>query len=286
MAEINGKVALVTGAGSGIGRGVVMALAKAGAKVVVADILKETAEKVAAEIKAAGGTALAVQCDVCDREAVKRMKAEANKAFGTVSIVFANAGATSFDRFTEMSHADIDWIIPVNLMGVTYCMEAFIPDMIAAKEGHVAATASMAGLLPGWIANHVPYSAAKMGIIGMMFNLRMELAEHNVGTTVYCPGGVATGMKQNNAKYRPAKFGGPGQGEVHIDEASSHVTKLNFLTPETIAKLVLLAIKENRPVVVDHSDQRKHFVETYVNPVMKAFDQAADFEKAEGIKAG
>ena len=146
MTEFAGKVAVVTGGGSGIGRGQVMALANEGASVVVADIIKENADRVAAEVQQAGGTAVAVACDVSDRDSVKKMKAEANDALGPVSLLFATAGVTWFDRLTDMSEKNVDWVIQVNLMGTMYCMQAFLPDMIEAREGHVVATASNAGL--------------------------------------------------------------------------------------------------------------------------------------------
>ena len=135
---------------------------------------------------------MAIHCDVCERASIKQMKAEANAALGPVQLLFANAGATSFDPLMEMSDDDVDWILQVNLMGVMNTTRAFLPDMMAAREGHVVATASMAGLLPGWIPVHVPYSAAKAGIIGLMMNLALEMEDYNVHTTSYCPGGVAT----------------------------------------------------------------------------------------------
>ena len=131
MTEIAGKVALVTGGGSGIGRGLAVTLAREGARVIVADILEENAQKVAAEIQAAGGSALPVVCDVCERAAVRRMKAQAEQAFGAVSLLFANAGATSFERLTDMSEDDVDWILTVNLLGVTNCLTTFLPAMVA-----------------------------------------------------------------------------------------------------------------------------------------------------------
>ena len=88
------------------------------------------------------------------------------------------------------------------------------PLMMAARDGHIVATASMAGLLPGWVPSHVVYSAAKMGIIGMMMNLALEMKEYGVRTTTYCPGGVDTGMGSRNALYRPARFGGPREGPL------------------------------------------------------------------------
>lgn len=284
MNEIKGKAVVVTGGGSGIGRGLALECARLGAKVVVGDILKAPAEKVAAEIKAAGGTAIAVQCDVCERSEVKRMKDEANKAFGRVSYVFANAGATNFERLTDMKDSEVDWIITVNLMGVMHCMQTFLPDMIAAREGNICATASIAGLFPNYIPVHSTYGAAKLGIVGLMMNMRLELEEFNVGSSVYCPGGVATNMKAGNESYRPARFGGPGKGDVFIPAASAVATQPKVLAAELVAKHVVQMTRENKPVILDHSNQRSIFTDTYVKHVMAAFDDAAVFEKAEGIQ--
>jgi NAD(P)-dependent dehydrogenase (short-subunit alcohol dehydrogenase family) len=283
VTEITGKAAVVTGGGSGIGMGLAKELAKQGASVAVADIILDNARKVADEINAAGGKAVAIHCDVCERASIKQMKAEANAALGPIQLVFANAGATSFDPLMEMSDDDVDWIIQVNLMGVMNTTRAFLPDMMAARDGHIMATASMAGLLPGWIPVHVPYSAAKAGIIGLMMNLALELEEYNIHTTAYCPGGVATGMKANNARYRPARFGGPGEGEVHVSEESSKVTKLAFYSPESVAPMVLRAVRNNRPLVFDHADQRRFFRETYSDVVEACYDDIESYEREFGI---
>jgi NAD(P)-dependent dehydrogenase (short-subunit alcohol dehydrogenase family) len=282
VTEISGKAAVVTGGGNGIGMGLAKELARQGASVAVADINLDNARKVADEINASGGKAVAIHCDVCERDSIRRMKEEATAALGPIQLVFANAGATSFDPLMEMSDDDVDWIIQVNLMGVMYTTRAFLPDMIAAGGGHICATASMAGLLPGWIPVHTPYSAAKAGIIGLMMNLALEMKEHNVFTTSYCPGGVATGMKANNATYRPARFGGPGQGEVAISEASKEHTSMNFYTPDAIAPIVLNAVQNNRPFVFDHAEQRKNFRETYSSIVEACYDDIDAWEREHG----
>lgn len=283
MTEISGRNAVVTGGGSGIGMGLAKELARQGAAVGVADIQLAKAEAVAEAIRAAGGKAVALECDVCERESIAAMKARANEALGPVQLLFANAGATSFDPLMDMSDADVDWILTVNLMGVMNTTRAFLPDMIAGREGHVCATASMAGLLPGWIPVHVPYSAAKAGIIGLMMNLALEMREYNVFTTSYCPGGVASGMKANNATYRPAKFGGPGAGEVVITEASKAHTSMPFYRPEDVAPMVLNAVRNNRPFAFDHSDQRRHFRETYSQIVEACYDDCEAWEREHGL---
>jgi NAD(P)-dependent dehydrogenase (short-subunit alcohol dehydrogenase family) len=283
MTDITGRNAVVTGGGSGIGKALAKALATEGAKVAVADIILANAQKVAAEIKAAGGAAIAVACDVCERDSIRRMQAQVNAALGPVSLLVANAGATSFEPLTDMSEADVDWILQVNLMGTTYCLQAFLPDMIAqGSGGHVLATASMAGMLPAWIPMHAPYSAAKMGIIGMMLNVGIELGRYDIFTTTYCPGGVATGMKDNNERYRPARFGGPGPGPVRVPEGFMHENITTFLPPEVIAPMVLRAIRNNRRIVFDHSDQRQIWIDTYQRIVLEAFDDALEYEHEMG----
>lgn len=284
MTEISGKAAVVTGGGSGIGKGLAKELAKQGASVAVADILLDNARQTVEEIQAAGGKAVAIECDVCEREAIQRMKAEANAALGPIQLLFANAGATSFTPLNEMTDADVDWIIQVNLMGAMNTTRAFLPDMLAAREGHITATASMAGLLPGWIPVHVPYSAAKAGIIGMMMNLSLELNQHNIFTTSYCPGAVASGMKANNGRYRPTKFGGPEDAPpIQFSGTSTKHSTLRFYKPEGIAPIVLNAVRNNRPFVFDHADQREFFRKTYSDIVEACFDDIDAWEQEHGL---
>ena len=283
MTEINGRAAVVTGGGSGIGKGLAIELARQGASVAVADIIAGNATAVAEAIKGAGGTAVALHCDVCERDSIRDMAAAAKAAIGPITLIFANAGATSFDPVAKMSDDDVDWIIQVNLNGVMNTTRAFLSDMIAGGVGgHICATASMAGLLPGWIPSHAPYSAAKAGIIGLMMNIALELREHAIFTTSYCPGGVASGMKANNATYRPARFGGPGEGEVHVGE-DSFKSELKFYTPDQVAPMVLQAVRNNRPFVFDHAEQRRFFRETYADVVEACFDDIEAWEGEHGV---
>ena len=286
MTEIKGKAAVVTGGGSGIGKGLAMELARQGAAVAVADIIAGNAEAVARAIVAEGGKAVAIACDVCERGSIAVMKAAAVAALGTVTLVFANAGATSFTDLASMSDDDVDWVIQVNLMGVMNTTRAFLPDLITAREGHICATASMAGLLPGWIPVHAPYSAAKAGIIGLMMNLSLELNPHNVFTTSYCPGAVASGMKDNNGRYRPARFGGPEPvAEVQFASEDTTHSDLKFYRPDAIAPIVLNAVRHNRPFVFDHADQRRYFRETYASVVEACYDDIDAWEAEHGLPA-
>jgi len=282
MTEIAGKAAVVTGGGSGIGMGLAKELARQGASVAIADIMPENARKVADAINAGGGNAVALACDVCERDSIRRMKAAANAALGPIHLVFANAGATAFEPLANMSDDDVDWILDVNLKGVMYTTRAFLPDMIAATGGHICATASIAGLMPGWIPQHTPYSAAKAGVIGLMMNVQIELQQYNIHTTSYCPGGVATGMRVNNARYRPARYGGAGEQEVHLGEENRGQSSLRFYHPEDVAPMVLNAVRNNRPFVFDHPDQQPLFRQTYAGIVDACYEDAAKWFREHG----
>ncbi|WP_395337386.1 SDR family NAD(P)-dependent oxidoreductase [Novosphingobium sp. BL-8H] len=286
MTKVAGRTALVTGGGSGIGRGLALELAAKGASVAIADILPDNARTVAEEIAAKGGKALAIECDVTDMASLADAKRMASDRLGPVSLLFANAGATSFERITDMSADDIDWIVHANLIGVLNCVKTFYPDMVAARDGHVCATASTAGLLPSWIPYHAAYSGAKMGIIGMMLNLAVEAREYGVGTTAFVPHGVVSNMKANNARYRPARFGGPGEGEVQIPDGAQWHAQVTFRPAELVGKLVVKAVEEDRPMVISDGSIRKTFDETYRRIVYDAFDFADAFYAEESAFTG
>ena len=280
MREFSGKVAVVTGGGGSIGGGLAMAAARRGAKVVVADILPANARATAEKIKAEGGEAIGVACDVCDRASIAQLKAEANAAYGRVNLLFANAGATSYQRLMDMTDEDVDWIYTANLVGVTSCIRAFLPDMYEARDGHIVATASAAGLLAGSIPYHSIYSAAKLGVVGLMLNLRLEAAEHGVGISVLNPGAVETYMGTQNGLYRPARFGGPVDAGVLPATGSFKAVKLIWRTAESAAEMVMEGVIANRPVINTDATQKAHFDETFVEAMRDAFDAAEAFDRA------
>ena len=285
MTEITGA-AVVTGGGSGIGMALAKELAKQRVAVAVADIIVDNARKVTNEIKAAGGKAVAIHCDVCERDSIKQMKSEATAALGSIKLVFANAGATSFDPLMDMSDDDVDWIIQVNLMGVMNTTRAFLPDMMAAREGHIVATASMAGLLPGWIPVHVAYSAAKAGIIGAMLNLvagneRVSRPHHHVLSGRRGHGDEGQQRALSSLSVRRPERRNRARAEVFVSRQPPA-----FYPPEAIAPIVLRAVQNNRPFVFDHAEQRRFFRETYSEVVEACYDDIETYEKERGVPAG
>jgi NAD(P)-dependent dehydrogenase (short-subunit alcohol dehydrogenase family) len=280
MKDVSGKVAVVTGGGSGIGRAIAMALAGEGARIAVADIIEANAVAVAAEIASLGGEAMAFGCDVSDRASVRAMNAEVGKRLGAASILIANAGVTMFKPLLEMSDDDIDWVIQVDLFGVLNCLQVFLPDMVAAREGHVLATSSMSALVTPFIANHVSYAAAKCGVFGTMLNMRRELEGSGVGVSVLCPGGVVTHIT-DSPRYRPERFGGPEDASVTLPRAAKSTEQVRMRPAEEVAQMVLRGIRHNEAVIVTDDAMRDHFEQGIVSLTMQAFDKAREFDEQQ-----
>jgi len=277
MAETSGRVAVVTGGGSGIGRAIARALASKGATVAVADLSEASAAAVATEIQQAGGRAIALACDVSDRAAVRAMQAQVERRLGAPSLLIANAGVTLFQGLIEMSDEDVDWIVQVNLLGVINCLQAFLPDMIEAREGHVLATASSSALLAPVVGHHAAYVATKAGVVGLMLSLRHQLRGFGVGATVLCPGGVSTQIF-DSPRYRPARFGGPREASIKRPAAQGQQERVEFRSADEVAQMVLRAIRDDKAMVVTDPRQRPMFENGMVDLVRSAFDDAAQFD--------
>ena len=191
--DLTGKTAIVTGGSRGIGRAISEALAQAGANVVIAarteddaSSLPGTIHKTTEDIKALGGNALAVRCDVTSAEDVQRMVETAIESFGAVDILINNAGVLNGASFLEMEEADFDNIWRVNLLGPFLCSRAVLEHMIPLKRGSILSISS--GLSQSTHARNNVYSASKAGLDRMMLKLAGEVAEHNISVNLLNPG--------------------------------------------------------------------------------------------------
>jgi NAD(P)-dependent dehydrogenase (short-subunit alcohol dehydrogenase family) len=182
--DFKGRVAIVTGAGGGLGRQHALALGARGAKVMVND-LGEGAEAVAAEIRAAGGQAIANQASVTDYAAVEAMVAAAVQAWGRVDILVNNAGILRDKSFAKMDLADFRLVMDVHLMGSMHCTKAVWPLMQAQKYGRIVMTTSSSGLYGNF--GQANYSAAKMALVGLMQTLSIEGAKNNIHVNCLAP---------------------------------------------------------------------------------------------------
>ena len=195
--SLDGKTALVTGGGSGIGRATSLAYAKDGARVVVADVNVEGGEETVQLIKEAGGEAILVHADVSKPEDTQAMVAQAVEAFGSLDCAFNNAGiGGGSDRHLTADYLEEDWdrVISINLKGVWLCMKAEIPQMLKQGGGAIVNTASIAGLVG--LTGTVAYVAAKHGVTGLTKAAAMEYAKSGIRVNSVCPGYIHTPLVQ------------------------------------------------------------------------------------------
>ena len=193
--DLKGKVAIITGARRGMGRTHALTLAKAGAKVVVADISLEDCQRGVKEIEKNKGEALAVKCDVTKKEEVDEMVKKAVEKFGKVDILVNNAGICQFKPFLELTEEEWDRTLNINLKGYFLCAQAAAKEMVKQKSGVIINIASVAmGQVGVGIPNIVHYCASKGGVVGMTEALAVELAPYNIRVNAISPGMIETPM--------------------------------------------------------------------------------------------
>ncbi len=216
MISERSRVALVTGAGSGIGRAIAEKLAKDGERVVVNDLREASADEVVARIKESGGTAAAASGDVSDPEAVQRIVEAAREAYGSPEILVNNAGFLQQKRFVDLTVEDFDRMIAVHLRGTFLCIQAVLPEMLSRGHGIIVNVASQLGQIGGVELCH--YSSAKAGIIGLTKSLAREVSAEGVRVNAVAPGPINTELvlglseewRRNKAAELPlGRFGEP-----------------------------------------------------------------------------
>ena len=191
--NLRGRVAVVTGAGQGMGRAVAEALARRGAKVVVNDVNSAAAEQAAADLRAGGAEAQAVVANVTDALAVRAMMTQAVAQFGALHILVNNAGVLRPTAVPDISEAEWDFVIDVNLKGTFLCSQAALPAMKTAEWGRIVNFSSTAGKNVSTVGG-AHYTAAKAGILGFTRHLAKEVARFGITVNDVCPGLIDTEM--------------------------------------------------------------------------------------------
>jgi NAD(P)-dependent dehydrogenase (short-subunit alcohol dehydrogenase family) len=230
----SGRTAVVTGAGSGIGRALAAELARRGARVAVSDVDVPAVEDTAARLTALGGTVRAWRVDVTDRDAVEAHAAEVVDTFGSADLVINNAGVALAARAVEQSSKSAARVIDVDLLGVVHGTQAFLPHLLASGDGHLVNVSSLFGLVA--MPYNSAYNAAKFGVRGYTESVAIELAAARapVGVTCVHPGGVATAIARNAE--RPV-------GNEGLADAFGQVLRM---PPERAAAIILRGVARGR----------------------------------------
>ncbi|WP_303311917.1 3-ketoacyl-ACP reductase [Hymenobacter sp. BT730] len=228
MESLTGKVALVTGAGKGIGRAVALALAQEGAHVGLLARTESQLREVAQQIESLGGKTAVVTADVANREAVEAAVAQVKAQLGPIDILINNAGIGTFAKLVDMPPAEWEHIVQVNLMGTYYTTRAVLPDMIARETGDIINIASTAGQRGA--ATTSAYSASKFAIMGLTESLMQEVRKQNIRVSALTPSTVATDLAISN----------------NLTDGNPE----KVMQPEDLAEFIIAQLKLNRRIFI------------------------------------
>lgn len=240
MKDFGGKLVLVTGAGSGIGRATSLAFAAKGAELVCVDRDATSAEATVASIRASGGRAHAYTVDVTDFAAMQALATRVESAHGVLDVLVNNAGIGSAGRFLDTSLETWRRVLDVNLMGVVHGCKAFLPAMVARKRGgHVVNLSSLAGYVAP--ADMSIYATSKFAVLGLSESLRADMAREGIGVSAICPGVIHTGIIQATIL----------EGDTKADQTRARIDdfyKKRGFGPERVAEAILDAVRNDEAV--------------------------------------
>ncbi|HEU0292100.1 MAG TPA: SDR family NAD(P)-dependent oxidoreductase [Anaerolineales bacterium] len=260
MQEFKDKVAVITGAASGIGRGIAERCAQEGMKLVLADIEEAALVQTERELRTAGATTIAVQTDVSKAGDVEALAQVARKSFGAVHLLFNNAGVGAGTTIWKSTLVDWEWVMGVNLWGTIHGIRTFVPIMLNQNtECHIVNTASIAGLISG--SGFGVYKVTKHGVVSLSETLSCELAERNakIKVSVLCPIWVRTRILDSE-RNRPAELqNAPAGSMIPEDEAGFEAINQAIqagISPQQVAECVFEAIRDERFYILTHPESK------------------------------
>lgn len=275
MKDFKGKVAVITGAASGIGYGLAERCAKEGMKVVLADIEKDALARAQKDIKALGAETIAVQTDVSKASDVEALAGKTLDAFGAVHLLFNNAGIWTGFSVWKSSLVDWEWILGVNLWGVIHGIYFFIPIMLKQdSECYIVNTASVSGLKI--TLNEGPYGVSKHGIVALSERLYVELAQgvKNIGVSVLCPGWINTKAIESE-RNRPSNLKNKsGEGINMADPGVQLLIKAatrmleGGMSPQEVAKITFDAIREKKFYIMPNAELDKPLIRNRMENIL------------------
>jgi NAD(P)-dependent dehydrogenase (short-subunit alcohol dehydrogenase family) len=289
MQDVTGKVAFITGGASGMGLAMARSFSAAGMKVVIADIEDTALAAVAEEFAATNADVLTLKVDVTDRAAMEQAAQATEDAFGKVHVVCNNAGVAVGGSIVDMTYEDWDWVMKVNLDGVINGIQTFVNRIRAHGEGgHIINTASIAGHMA--IPALSVYNTTKFAVVGMSEAIRHDLAPHNIGVSVLCPGIVNTGIF-DSGRNRPDELTGErdtsalvlNDGDSEEERAERLATMVDTaMDPAVVGDMVLDAILNNDEYIFTHPN----FVEATQGrsaAMQASFDRWAKYREEHGV---
>jgi NAD(P)-dependent dehydrogenase (short-subunit alcohol dehydrogenase family) len=296
MNTFKNKVAVITGAANGIGRGIARRCVEEGMKVVLADIHEPSLAEVEEDLKSAGGTVLALNTDVAKIEDMRALARTALDTYGSVHLLCNNAGLTTYKRTWHMSIADWEWVIGVNLWGVIHGLNVFLPIMLKQDEdAHIVNTSSEAGIIGGR-RNMAGYYATKSAIIALSETVFHELAEttSRIHISVLIPGMVRS-MGWDPERYRPAQFEETDQEQETDSKVISYedfkrrgkyiFNSKHAMDPARAAQILFQGIRENKFYIRTHPKDKVDLIRARVEDLL-AGNNPVDRMPSEREKMG
>jgi len=266
--DFKGKVAVVTGAASGIGLGMARAFAGEGMNVALCDIRGDKLDAAASEIRALGIRTMPVAVDVSDRASVESAAAAIEAEFGRIHVVANNAGVVFRNPVEAVTDAEWDWVIGVNLYGVIHGIQAFLPRIRKHGEGgHIVNTASIGGFQVGEGRQTGAYSTTKFAVVALTDALRNDLKGSGIGVSVLAPSGVNTAIHQAVAN-RPERF---GKVPAVLPETPDDIRA--GMHPDDVGRRVVAGIRNDEFYLFTHPDSRG-WIEARHRGIMEGFDAA------------
>lgn len=272
MDDFEGRGAVITGGASGIGLATATEFARRGARVVLSDVDQPALEQAVNRLRGEGFDANGVVCDVRHLEEMAHLAEESFRLLGQVDVLFSNAGIVVAGPMAQTSHDDWRWVIDIDLWGSIHAVEAFVPRLLdQGKGGHIAFTASFAGLVPN---NGLgTYGVAKYGVVGLAETLARELKPNGIGVSVLCPMVVETKLVSNSERIRGADYGLTASPEGAFGTLP---TQDEAVSADDVARLTANAILANRLYVLPHGAARDSIRRRFER-IDRTFDeQAAD----------
>lgn len=284
MKELKGKVAFITGGGSGVALGQAKVFSREGMKVVIADIRQDHLDEAMSWFNEQGAEVHPIHLDITDREAYAAAADETEKVFGPVDLLCNTAGVSIFGPIQDATYDDWDWVMSVNVGGVINGIHTFLPRMLKRGQGgHIVNTASMSAFVP--LPGTGVYNTSKYAVRGLSEALRLDLEPHGIGVSLLCPGAVNTNIHEA-VLTRPAHLSETGYygADEEVFKRLKAVIEVG-LDPVDLGEFVLKAVRDNEFWVLPYPEFRETLDELHQEVIDALPDPASDPEMMKRVQA-